>query len=250
MQLTNREIRERIIQTSCHENTRQNSPVCTRVFRNISYGITPFLIRLGLGANQVTWMGFAIACVSAGLIAFGGSEGWKYGVWVLFLSLFFDYTDGNIARFHGTANFYGKFIDGFLDLLTQGLLRLGMAFAIWNDIDDMPLAWVGIISAFIAPIHHLFFDRYSTFARWIRESTGQAIQCSIRSQHALKQMNFLWDLQYLLLIGSCLFLKPCVWGYFGIHIFLGFFYVICHLKAASQNMRIADDAGMSGMSEN
>ena len=69
-------------------------------------------------------------------------------------------------------------------------------------------------------------------------------------QLALKQMNLLWDLQYLLLIGSCLLLKPCVWGYFGIHIFLGFFYVICHIKAASQNMRIAEDAGVKGRSWN
>ena len=89
-----------------------------------------------------------------------------------------------------------------------------------------------------------------TFARWIRESTGQVIQCSIRPQLALKQMNLLWDLQYLLLIGSCLLLKPCVWGYFGIHIFLGFFYVICHIKAASQNMRITEDAGVKGRSGN
>ena len=39
-------------------------------------------------------------------------------------------------------------------------------------------------------------------------------------------------------------------GYFGIHIFLGFFYVICHIKAASQNMRIAEDAGVKGRSWN
>ena len=109
---------------------------------------------------------------------------------------------------------------------------------------------VGIISAFIAPIYHLFFDQYSTFARWIRESTGQVIQCSIRPQLALKQMNLLWDLQYLLLVGSCLLLKPCVWGYFGIHIFPGFFYVIRHIKAASQNMRITEDAGVKGRSGN
>jgi len=109
---------------------------------------------------------------------------------------------------------------------------------------------VGIISAFIAPIHHLFFVRYSTFVRWICDSTGQVIQCGTRPQLALKQMNLLWDLQYLLLIGSCLLLKPCVWGYFGIHIFLGFFYVICHIKAASQNMRITEDAGVKGRSGN
>jgi len=70
------------------------------------------------------------------------------------------------------------------------------------------------------------------------------------SQFASKQMNLLWDLQYLLLIRSCLLLKPCVWGYFGIHILQGFFYVICHIKVASQNMRITEDAGVKGRSGN
>lgn len=79
------------------------------------------LSRRGIGADAVTWVGFAIglvaiACVAAGLYGTG---------LVLFLvNRLFDGLDGALARLRGITD-----LGGYLDIVLDFLIYAGMAFA-------------------------------------------------------------------------------------------------------------------------
>jgi len=88
------------------------------LYRPLSFFPAAVLISMGLTANKVTVLNFAILA-AVGLLFLQGSR-----LYILLGAILFcvyqvlDCVDGNIARYHRRATYYGKIIDGCVDTAT------------------------------------------------------------------------------------------------------------------------------------
>lgn len=83
------------------------------------------LVRLGVGADAVSWTGFALGLGSAGLLA---NRHWGAGLLLMLASRLLDGLDGAVAR-ASTPTDRGAFLDITLDFLFYASIPLAFAVA-------------------------------------------------------------------------------------------------------------------------
>lgn len=109
-----------------------------------------FLTRLGLGANTITALGFALGFIGSGLIAM---QSYRAGLALLLLSRVCDALDGAVAR-QSQATDAGGFLDITLDFVFYASVPLAFAIAQpeANALAAATLlaAFVGTASSFLA----------------------------------------------------------------------------------------------------
>ncbi|SIO62822.1 hypothetical protein SAMN05444166_7160 [Singulisphaera sp. GP187] len=93
------------------------------------YG-TWLAVRLGLSANQVTSAALVAAVAAAAGIATGTQAGFVWGTLLAFLSFWLDRVDGQLARWHGTANLDGV----YFDYLMHHTANLALGFALGHGL--------------------------------------------------------------------------------------------------------------------
>ena len=108
------------------------------------------LVRLGVGADAVSWAGFALGMGSAAMLA---TRHWGAGVLLLLLSRLLDGLDGAVAR-ASTPTDRGAFLDITLDFLFYASIPLAFALAdpVRNALPAAVLlaAFIGTGSSFLA----------------------------------------------------------------------------------------------------
>ena len=110
------------------------------LFKIIAIYLTPLFYYLKINANQLTWMHFITSASGAIVIIALGYDYYAYGVTLYFLGVMMDFCDGSIARISNNATFYGRFLDGLLEVPEK----------ITSSIPE-PL----ILFAEFSPMHHL-----------------------------------------------------------------------------------------------
>ncbi len=108
------------------------------VIRPLSIYMTPLFVMLGISANAATWTGAAFGLVGSVLIATGVPICAEIGVWLYLICFIFDHIDGNIARYYGKTNHYGKFLDGTAGLLVEIVLYLSMGIGAYRYYMSIP----------------------------------------------------------------------------------------------------------------
>jgi CDP-diacylglycerol---glycerol-3-phosphate 3-phosphatidyltransferase len=86
--------------------------------------IARFLLRVGLSANAVTWIGVAGNAVGGILLASGNIP---LGGWILLCIVPLDAVDGTMARISGTVSAAGAFLDSVTDRWSEVFLFGGLA---------------------------------------------------------------------------------------------------------------------------
>lgn len=82
--------------------------------RPVSFHLTWLFVRLGLSANQVTWLGAVVALAGCGLLAAGGYAAQIAGAALVVAWSVLDTVDGNLARHYGTAGKRGELMDALV----------------------------------------------------------------------------------------------------------------------------------------
>lgn len=100
------------------------------------------LVRAGVGADAVTWAGFAIGLVAAACIA---QQAFVVGLALLLLSRLLDGLDGAVARLTQHTD-RGAFLDITLDFLFYASIPLAFA---WADPARNALAAATLLAAFV-----------------------------------------------------------------------------------------------------
>lgn len=208
------------------------------LYRELSFFITPVFLKCAISANTASYISFSIGVCSALIICFGYPYAIFLGILLFFLSETIDRVDGNISRIKGTSTFYGKFIDGFFGIVTLTLLRLALCFHVYLFSYSILLFWIGVIAVVLTPFHHLIFDRYSAYARWINEEKQLNIKPYIRKNDMVFLLNVFVDLQYIALIVALFNLTSGLYVYFLINIILSNIYIFKHLRAVYKNMNV------------
>lgn len=92
----------------------KDNPVGHYVLRPISYYLTVPCLRMGLSANQVTFIGIGIGVAGCLLIGLGTYWSMIIGAALLILTDIFDVIDGNIARYKKESSRYGGYVDNVI----------------------------------------------------------------------------------------------------------------------------------------
>ena len=86
------------------------------LYRPVSMPLTALLLRVGATANGVTAVSALVLIASVVLMSVPSPYA-ALGIAGYPLFYVLDFVDGNIARYRGSASYYGKLIDGFVDTL-------------------------------------------------------------------------------------------------------------------------------------
>lgn len=102
------------------------SPALRERVRGIATPVAVGAGRLGLTPNHLTLIGFAIAILTAFVVAQGA---WAAGAVLLIVGGIFDLFDGALARATGQATRLGAFMDSVFDRAGEGVVYVGVAAA-------------------------------------------------------------------------------------------------------------------------
>jgi hypothetical protein len=87
-----------------------------------SFYIAWAFVRLGISANQTTYLSIVVGLLGCVLLARGGWATMLVGALLANAWFLFDCVDGNIARYHGISSTYGHFIDTLGGYTMYGLI--------------------------------------------------------------------------------------------------------------------------------
>jgi len=211
-------------------------------FRWLSFYVTPIFVIFNLSANIVTTLGLISGLVAAILISI------KYlflGYVFFFIAVLLDHVDGNLARYKGESTFYGRFLDGFYGIVITSAMQISLAIFAAQNSGYGALQWTGVLAAVLTPMHHLFYDRYSTYVRWIKEE-GHVIQTKpyIRSNmswsfyisdNIQNVLVFFWPLFYYF----AYYWELCLFVYFILNIYLAINTLFKHTIAAKLHFNVS-----------
>ncbi len=139
-----------------------DGPVSRILNRKLSLPLSACLVNFGITPNQMTVVNFLMAVVAGFLFALGEySAILLAGVFTQFSSIL-DGCDGEIARLTFQGSFFGEWLDRILDRVADGVILLGMTFAVWQN-TLTPFTWLlgglAIISTFVSSYTAIPYDR-------------------------------------------------------------------------------------------
>ena len=98
----------------------------TRLIRPAVQALARPLMRLGISANHITWLGFIVGVLAAASVA---AQAWMAGLALLLCSRLCDALDGAVARASAGSTAVGGFLDIALDFVFYALMVLAFALA-------------------------------------------------------------------------------------------------------------------------
>ena len=136
------------LRSICQSSAPLTDPWYMRVvIRKISIYFTAFFVKTKLTPNQITALQIAAGLLAAILLYFDNLITAILVAILLNLSLVFDCSDGELARFKDHKTAAGLFLDGFNHILISGLLYLSSGFYLSNILDGQLAALVGSLAA-------------------------------------------------------------------------------------------------------
>lgn len=112
------------------------------ILRKISYYPAWFFLRLGISANLVTGLSFAISLLGCTLIISGINWSMTIGALLLNIWAMLDYVDGQVARCSDSPSDYGR----FLDFLVENVVAILMFTSVGIGVYTRPDPWLNSLS--------------------------------------------------------------------------------------------------------
>jgi phosphatidylglycerophosphate synthase len=149
------------------EKKKQDSQyVLFLIYRHLAFPIAALFIYIGISANITTLIGGSLMLISGVLFYNSDSFPMYLGVLFYWIAWILDFTDGVIARYNKTPNYFGKIIDGFVDYLS---IFIFIPIAIGNSnseavlflgVNDLFYALVAVMSCHVS---HYYSMRVNYF---------------------------------------------------------------------------------------
>lgn len=103
------------------------------VIRKISFCPTWLFLKLGISANQATYISIIVGVIGCSFLAFGNYENKIIGALLVNFWIVLDCVDGNIARYKETFSNYGEFVDALGGYLLNAILFLSVGIGAFNQ---------------------------------------------------------------------------------------------------------------------
>jgi CDP-diacylglycerol--glycerol-3-phosphate 3-phosphatidyltransferase len=125
--------REQPISTHTEDLELPLRPLRQRIADGVRVGVGPvirLLVRLGVGPNSLTLIGFAGAIATCVLVV---QRHWLAAGFVFAIGSFMDLFDGSVARLSGKVSEFGAFLDSTLDRTAEGLVLGAIGVTLARD---------------------------------------------------------------------------------------------------------------------
>lgn len=154
-----KELRE-ICQTTRESEIYQMNWFDKKVSRRISIYLTKLFLKLGLSANQVTFIDFLMVVAAGVFFAFADPLYWLFGIFFFFLYLVIDCSDGEVARYNiakgnkpKTPFGVGAILGGVVDWVVWPYLFATMAFGIYAATGGIVVFAFGFLAAILRLVY-------------------------------------------------------------------------------------------------
>ena len=138
----------------CQEPKGKEPWYITNVRRRASIYITKLFLKLGITANQTTFISIVIGVVGVILFAFGNYWYTLSAVFLLHISSILDCTDGEIARYRGPSP-VGAFFDSLFHDIMYGLTFVGISFGVYQNYPNILVFALGFSASVFKMLHRL-----------------------------------------------------------------------------------------------
>ena len=179
----------------CKENLKiynfKSTPVISLLLSKISYFFSPLFIILKIDPNIITFLNFILSIILIALIFFGSNDFISIAIIIYFICIIMDFCDGCVARYFNITSFYGRFIDGLVDIFQKTFLILSLSFYGFRIFADLNLLILGCTAALFASFDTFILDKYSALVRWCNLEMGRKI-----APYIYKKINRRWTFFY------------------------------------------------------
>tara|TARA_B100000941_G_scaffold290290_1_gene271879 strand:+ start:2399 stop:3181 length:783 start_codon:yes stop_codon:yes gene_type:complete len=152
--------------------TIYNDPISQVLLCRLSNIITPILIILKFTPNFITFINFVLAALMGFFIILGVGNFFYVGIGCYFFYRVLDFCDGSVARYHKSSTFFGRYIDGLVDIFRDSFLLLSLSIFSLNFLDSQNLFYLGITAALLTIADNLILDRYASLIRWSNQENN------------------------------------------------------------------------------
>jgi len=133
-----------ICQKSRESSSYQMSWSQKKLYRSISIYITKLCLKIGITANQATFISFCIAIMAGIFLTFGHALYWIIGALLVYLFSLFDHVDGEIARYNRSASPTGAYLDAIVGFAMAFIyLPICMCFGIYSALQNTAVLKLG-----------------------------------------------------------------------------------------------------------
>lgn len=113
----------------------KDNPWLYFVARPVSVYPTWLLLKLGVNANQTTFIGLIISITGCVFLAFGSYWAAIAGAALVNIGFLFDVIDGNVARYSNSCTKYGEYIDRMASAIITPLMFITVGIGLFNHAD-------------------------------------------------------------------------------------------------------------------
>ena len=122
--------------------------------------VVKFLYPLSITPTQITILSLIAGLVSVCCYMTNSSVGLMWGALFLYLKIFLDNVDGNLARVKGEVSRLGRFLDSLIDFIVSFLVYLVLTLRLVSDTNDSLYWFLGGLAFLSCLIHCSYFVFY------------------------------------------------------------------------------------------
>ena len=122
--------------------------------------VVKFLYPFSVTPTQITILSLIAGLVSAYFYMIDSSAGLMWGALFLYLKIFLDNVDGNLARVKGEVSRLGRFLDSLVDFIVSFLVYLVLTLRLVSDTNDSLYWFLGGLAFLSCLIHCSYFVFY------------------------------------------------------------------------------------------
>lgn len=182
----------------------KSTPVISLLLSKISYFFSPLFIILKINPDVITLLNFILSIILIALIFVGSNDFISIAIIIYFICIIMDFCDGCVARYFNTTSFFGRFIDGLVDIFQKTFLILSLSFYGFRIFDDLNILILGCTAALFASFDTFILDKYSALVRWYNLEMGKKIAPYIYKK-INKRWTFFYDDIFIFFIGLIYF---------------------------------------------
>jgi phosphatidylglycerophosphate synthase len=122
--------------------------------------VVRFLCPLPVTANQITFLSLLTGLISAGFYFSGLSNALVWGAVFLYIKIYLDNVDGNLARVRGEVSRLGRFFDSLTDFSVTFLVFAGVTYYLVQETGQQWFWALGLVALVSGLMHCSFFVFY------------------------------------------------------------------------------------------
>ena len=208
-----------------------SNPFIHFVLRYVGLYLSGVFAILNIHPTFLNVLNFFLGLLSVLLILID-VENFKLSISLFLIAELLDLSDGNLARYYNISSFWGRFLDGMVDILKFAFLMIVIFVFCLDKYFDKSIIIVSALTIAASPIYHFIYDKYSSLARWCNSENKTKLEPYIRMKVG-KRINFaLIDLEYLFLF--LIFLINDISTLY----YLIYFYLLIHILKLILNLSI------------